>query len=94
MRPGGYRDPSMPAEAAWSTATWGWIAGLSVVVLILIFAFGMSGPSDQTTRDSSAPPTTTGQRTPPPAPPAGQPSQAPSANPAPAEKAPAPPPKQ
>ena len=36
----GYRDPSYPA-ASWSNATWGWIAGISVVVLILIFAFGM-----------------------------------------------------
>jgi hypothetical protein len=88
----GYRDPSMPAES-WSTATWGWIAGISVVVLILIFAFGMSG-NDQTAKDTTNPPATTGQRTVPPAPPSDAPQQAPSANPAPAP-APAPtPPKQ
>lgn len=83
-----YRDPSMPGDTAWSSATWGWIAGLSVVVLILIFAFGMSGPSEQTASDRAVPPSTTGQRTIPPAPPTGEPSQAPSMNPA--EKAPAP----
>jgi hypothetical protein len=87
-----YRDPSLPAEAGWSTATWGWIAGLSVVVLILIFAFGMSGPSDQTAMEPSAPPVTTGQRPTPPAPPAGAPSQAPSMNKADPAPAPAPPP--
>ena len=79
----GYRDPSLPPESShWSTATWGWIAGLSVVVLILIFAFGMSGNGDRTAMDNSkSPPATSGQRTlPPPAPPA---VEAPSVNPAP-----------
>ena len=55
----GYRDPSLPADASWSTATWGWIAGLSVVGLILIFAFGMSGEGDRTAKDTSTPPATT-----------------------------------
>jgi hypothetical protein len=74
----------LPADPnQWSTATWGWIAGISVVVLILIFAFGM-GADDRTANDATLPPATTGQRTVPPAPPAGAPSQAPSMNPAPA----------
>jgi len=86
----GYRDPNIPADPNhWSTATWGWIAGLSVVVLILIFAFGMGG-SNQTAQDTAKPPATTGQRTLPPAPPAGTKSEAPSMNPAPAP-APTPP---
>ena len=83
----GYRDPSLPADtAAWSTATWGWIAGISVVVLILIFAFGMGGNTDRVATDGSSPPATTGQRLPQPTPPA---SQAPSMNPAPAPMPPA-----
>jgi hypothetical protein len=79
-----YREASSPADPTWSTATWGWIAGISVVVLVLIFAFGMSGDGDRTAKDTATPPTTTGQRTLPPAPPAGAPSEAPSMNPAPA----------
>jgi hypothetical protein len=83
----GYRDPSLPADASWSTATWGWIAGISVVVLVLIFAFGMRG-DDRTANDTTRPPATTGQRTVPPAPPAGAPAEAPSMNPAPAPATP------
>ena len=97
-----YRDPNSrdpnrpvyPPQATqadpnhWSTATWGWIAGISVVVLILIFAFGMGGEGDRTAQDTTRPPATTGQRTLPPAPPAGAPSQAPSMNPAPTPPAP------
>jgi hypothetical protein len=83
----GYRDPAAPVDAShWSTATWGWIAGISVVVLILIFAFGMGGDGDRTAKDTTRPPTTTGERTVPPAPPA---QQAPSMNPAPAPTPPA-----
>jgi hypothetical protein len=82
-----YRDPRSTADTAWSTATWGWIAGISVVVLVLIFAFGMSGDGDRTAKDATTP-STTGQRTLPPAPPAGAPSQAPSMNPAPSPTAP------
>jgi hypothetical protein len=77
----GYQEPVVPADPNhWSTATWGWIAGISVVVLILIFAFGMGGDGDRTAKDTTRPPATTGQRT---VPPAGAPSQAPSMNPAP-----------
>ena len=81
----GYRDPVVPANASsWSTSTWGWIAGLSVVVLILIFAFGMSGNNDQTAKDTTNPPATTGQNTVPPASPTPNvKDQAPSMNPAP-----------
>src|SRR5262245_1406330 len=83
-----YRDPTRPRgyRAAdlnhWSTATWGWIAGISVLALILIFAFGMGG-GERTAKDTTRQEPTTGQRTMPPAPPAGTPSQAPSMNPAP-----------
>ena len=85
-----YRDPSLPPGAEpWSNSTWGWIAGISVVALVLIFAFGMSSESDRTARDTSPPPATTGQRTLPPAPSAGAPAEAPSMNLAPAP-APAP----
>jgi hypothetical protein len=79
-----HRDPLVQRDAdRWSTATWGWIAGLSVVVLILIFAFGMSGDGDRTARDTAQPPATTGQRQLPPAPPAGTKSETPSVIPAP-----------
>ena len=85
----GYRDPVASADPNhWSTATWGWIAGISVVVLILIFAFGMGGDGDRTAKDTTRPPATTGQRTLPPAPPAGAPAEAPSMNPAPTPPAP------
>jgi hypothetical protein len=85
----GYRDPVASADPNhWSTATWGWIAGISVVVLILIFAFGMGGDGDRTAKDTTRPPATTGQRTLPPAPPAGAPADAPSMNPAPTPPAP------
>ena len=79
-RPGGYRDPVAPAGSSWSTATWGWIAGISVVLLILIFAFGMSGDGDRSAKDTTRPPATTGQSSQPPA---KAPAQAPSMNPAP-----------
>ena len=88
IRPG-YRDPVGSADANhWSTATWGWIAGISVVVLILIFAFGMGGTGDQTAKDTTRPPATSGQRALPPAPPAGAPAEAPSMNPAPTPPSP------
>jgi hypothetical protein len=88
-RPGGDRDPATPGDPnQWSTATWGWIAGISVVVLILIFAFGLGGDGDRVAKDTSRP-QTTGQRTTPPAPPTGAPSEAPSMNPAPTPPPPA-----
>ena len=69
-RPGA-RDPDRYAGAqAWSGAAWGWIAGIAVVVLILVFVFGMTGNSDRVTSEKSPPPATTGQGSTPPAPPA------------------------
>jgi hypothetical protein len=88
----GYRGPGTPVDPTWSTATWGWIAGMSVVALALIFAFGVGSDRERTATDNTRSPATQGQRTLPPAPPAGTPSQAPSMNPAPAEPAPTAPP--
>jgi len=76
-----YRDPDVsPAARPWSNATWGWIAGIAVVVLLLIFAFG-SG-SDRVATDKNSPPATTGQRTVPPPGGTGPKSEAPSNQPA------------
>jgi hypothetical protein len=98
-----YRDPSHRGERdadrysdsqPWSAATWGWIAGIAVVVLILIFVFGTGGDTERTATDTGAPPATTGQRTTPPAampkapPPAAKPD-APSDRPSPAPNPPA-----
>jgi hypothetical protein len=81
-----YRDPKMLGDdQSWSNATWGWIAGLAIVVLVLVFAFGTDrGP---TTADTTVnPPATTGQGTTPPArmnpqAPAMPPAPAPERNP-------------
>jgi len=95
-----YRDPAGPDyrgagvdAGAWSNATWGWIAGICVVVLVLIFAFGSGSDKTQTANDTANPPATTGQR-PIPAPPAGGlPNEAPTRNrPAPAPSGPTAPP--
>jgi hypothetical protein len=87
---GEYRDPAVPADSgSWSSATWGWIAGLAVLALVLIFVF--SGDTNRTASDTTTPPATTtgqgGSRMAPPADPG-----APSMNrpaPAPAPTAPA-----
>jgi hypothetical protein len=86
-----YRDPDLPLESeSWSNATWGWIAGMAVVALVLIFAFSSGRDADRTATDSAVPPATTGQRSTPAAPPAGMNTEAPTMNrPAPAP-APAP----
>ena len=88
-----YRDPDMPAESgSWSGAAWGWIAGIALVALVLIFAFSGGRDANRTARDSNAPPTTTGQgSTPQAAPSTGMSTDAPSANrpaPAPAPSSP------
>ena len=90
----GYRDPNAPADSqAWSNATWGWIAGIAVVVLVLIFAF--SSGNQRSAVDEANPPATTGQRTTPLAPSNGMNTGAPTARPMPVPApAPAPAPKQ
>src|SRR6185295_13164755 len=84
------RDPTMvPASQPWSSATWGWIAGIAIVVLVLAVMFSNSS-SDRSATDTTTPPPTVGQRTTPPAPPAIPKSDAPTMDrPAPAP-APAP----
>src|SRR4051812_14780144 len=93
-----YRDPAqpmrdpVPAESqGWANSTWGWIAGLAVLVLILVFAFGTDGTD--TAADRSNPPSTVGQGTTPPAPPADINTGAPAMKKAPMAPAPAPEPK-
>jgi hypothetical protein len=78
-----YRDPHTPMGAEpWSNATWGWIAGIAVVVLVLIFAFG----TDRTdvAVDNTSPPATVGQRPAAPPPSTGMTPDAPTARPLPA----------
>jgi hypothetical protein len=88
-----YRDPNLPRSrdpdlaadgGSWSSATWGWIAGIAVVVLVMLFIFS-SGPDTPRTT-STAPSTTTGEST---TPPAMRPQAPAPANPAP-QQAPAP----
>jgi hypothetical protein len=61
----GYPDPNRPTEAQpWSNATWGWIAGIVIAALVLIFAF--SAGNERVATDNASPPATTGQRNVPP----------------------------
>src|SRR5207244_1556202 len=68
-----YRDPMRPvpgdanmsAGQPWSNATWGWIAGIAIVVLVLAVMFS-GGNSTNTANDTGSPPPTVGQRTTPP----------------------------
>src|SRR4051794_40064863 len=74
-----YRDPNLAADSgSWSGATWGWIAGIALVALVLVFAFSSGREGDRGPRDSNAPPVTTGQRSAPPAPSTGMSTDAPS----------------
>ena len=88
----GYRDSDLAPESdSWSGATWGWIAGIALVALVMIFAFSSGRDGDRVARDSNVPPATTGQRSAPPAPSTGLNTDAPSMNrpaPAPAPSAP------
>jgi hypothetical protein len=88
-----YRDdPNLATSSdSWSTATWGWIAGIAVVALVLIFAFSGGRDADRTATDTAVPPSTTGQRIAPPAPSSGLNTDAPAMN-RPAPMAPATPP--
>src|SRR5436853_2069223 len=42
-----YRDVSTE-DQAWSNSTWGWIAGIAVAVLLLVFIFGSSSDTTRT----------------------------------------------
>jgi hypothetical protein len=81
-----YRDPNLPPGAEpWSNSTWGWIAGVAVVMLVLVFIFSSGTDTTRTANEPANPPATVGQRSLPPAPPAGPKSEAPTMNrPAPA----------
>ncbi len=92
-----YRDPNLPRSrdpdlaadgGSWSSATWGWIAGIAVVVLVMLFIFS-SGPDTPRTTSTTVP-TTTGQSNVPPAqsnvPPAARPQSPAPATPAPAQQ--------
>jgi len=90
LRDPSYRDPNLPPGAEpWSNSTWGWIAGVAVVVLVLVFIFSSGRDTTRTANEPANPPATVGQRSMPPAPPAGPTSDAPTMNrPAPAPMAP------
>lgn len=90
-----YRDPNLPRSrdpdlaadgGSWSSATWGWIAGIAVVVLVMLFIFS-SGPDTPRTTSTATPPATTGESN---MPPTARPQAPAPANPAPANPAPAP----
>ena len=77
-----YRDPKYPdpmyrdvstEDQAWSNSTWGWIAGIAVAVLLLVFIFGSSSDTTRTANEPANPPATVGQRATPPAPAQPQP---------------------
>ncbi len=48
------RDPNSPRpdpdamRESWSNATWGWIAGIAVVVLLVLLVFGRTNQPTQT----------------------------------------------
>lgn len=74
-----YRDPRNPdlnrreppivrrTDAA-SSSYWAWIAGIVLVVLVLILAFGSGPVTKRSATNGANPPATTGQGTAPPAP--------------------------
>jgi hypothetical protein len=53
------RDPDLADQQSWSGATWGWIAGIAIVVLVLVFAFGNMRDTSTTATDTSNPPAST-----------------------------------
>jgi hypothetical protein len=90
----GYRDPMNPMthtpnlspdDQPWSMATWGWIGGIAIAVLVLVVMLS-SGNSTRTADDQLAnPPSTIGQRNTLPAPSSAPSTGAPTMNrPAPA----------
>lgn len=64
-------NPNVPNFG--SSSMWGWIAGMAVLVLLLVFLFGSGAQNVQTTDSTlspAAPTITTPRGTPPPAAPA------------------------
>ncbi len=59
-------EPAPVREARGGGMMWGWIAGIAVVVLVLAFMFGNTGP--QQTANTTPPAATTSRTTPAPAP--------------------------
>jgi hypothetical protein len=56
----GYSDGGA-SRGRWTSATWGWIIGIALIILVLIFAVG-SGNEYQVADDDAVVPATTGQR--------------------------------
>jgi hypothetical protein len=86
-----YRDPTNPrdprrpdlgeAYSSWSAATWAWIGGIALAVIIVVLIFAGTG-GDRTAQRDMQPPATTGQQ--PATPPAkGPTSPTPAPTPAP-----------
>jgi hypothetical protein len=73
-------DPEVQASTA-STAMWGWIAGVAVLVLLLVFLFGSGTETVQTT-DINRSPANPMITAPAPAPPANTTATAPAQQPA------------
>jgi len=65
-------------DETWSNATWGSLAGIAVLLLVLIFAFGRG--EDEVATRTEIPSATTGQRTIPAPPVTGPKSDAPTMN--------------
>jgi hypothetical protein len=65
------REPPVARDTGGAASTsWAWVAGIVLVVLVLILAFGSGRLTDRSATNKASPPTTTGQGTTPPAAPA------------------------
>jgi hypothetical protein len=59
------REPPIARDTDGAASTsWAWIAGIVLVVLVLVLAFGSGRVTDRSATNGANPPTTTGQGTP------------------------------